>query len=179
MTLEEKGRLMFRILHVAAAASWLGSVLCVLVLLHEAPLSGEHDLFGLLRAAAIISQRILVPAGAFGTIFTGLALLLGAKKREHLRPWMVCNIAAALLMMTGILILSPWAGDELDAAGRTGMAVYAQPGMAERHFWREVYGLACVLILLFCFALALVRRTGRISFPARASDADTRKANRA
>lgn len=179
MTLEEKGRLMFRILHVATAASWLGSVLCVLVLLHEAPLSGEDDLFGLLRAAAIISQRVLVPAGAFGTIFTGLALLLGAKKRERLKPWTLCNIAAALLMMTGILILSPWAGEELDAAGRTGMAVYAQPDMARRHVWREVFGIACALLLFFCFALALVRRTGRVSFPAKASGADTRKENRA
>ena len=157
MSLENKGRLVLRVLHVAAAASWLGSVLCVLVLVHEAPLFGEDDLFGLLRAAAVISQRVLVPIGAFGTIFTGLALLLSGRPLSCCRPWTVCNGMAALLMMTGILLISPWAGEELDAARRSGMAVYAQPFMAERHLWRELFGLACALLLLFCFTLALAR----------------------
>ena len=157
MTLEEKGRLILRVLHVAAASSWLGSVLCVLVLVHEAPLFGENDLFGLLRAAAVISQHVLVPVGAFGTIFTGLALLLSAGRQALCRPWIVCNGLAALLMMTGILLISPWAGEELDAARQSGLAAYAQPGMTERHFRREVFGLACALLLLFCFTLALAR----------------------
>lgn len=157
MTLEDKGRLVLRVLHVGAAASWLGSVLCVLVLVHEAPLAGEGDLFGLLRAAAVVSQRVLVPVGAFGTLFTGLALTLLAGKDALRRPWTLCNAAAALLMMAGLLFISPWAGEELDAAGRAGMAVYAQPGMAERHARRELFGLACAILLLFCFALALAR----------------------
>ena len=158
MTLEDKGRLVLRVLHVGAAASWLGSVLCVLILVHEAPLAGEGDLFGLLRAAAVVSQRVLVPVGAFGTLFTGLALTLLAGKDALRRPWTLCNAAAALLMMAGLLFISPWAGEELDAAGRAGMAVYAQPGMAERHARRELFGLACAILLLFCFALA---RPGR------------------
>lgn len=157
MTPEQKGRLSLRVLHVGAAASWLGSVLCVLILVHEAPLAGEDDLFGLLRAAAVVSQRVLVPVGAFGTLFTGLALTLLAGKDALRRPWTLCNAAAALLMMAGLLFISPWAGEELDAAGRAGMAVYAQPGMAARHFGRELFGLACALLLLFCFALALAR----------------------
>ena len=157
MTLEDKGRLVLRVLHVGAAASWLGSVLCVLVLVHEAPLAGEGDLFGLLRAAAVVSQRVLVPVGAFGTLFTGLALTLLAGKDALRRPWTLCNAAAALLMMAGLLFISPWAGEELDAAGRAGMAVYAQPGMAERHARGELFGLACAILLLFCFALALAR----------------------
>ena len=157
MTLEDKGRLVLRVLHVGAAASWLGSVLCVLILVHEAPLAGEGDLFGLLRAAAVVSQLVLVPVGAFGTLFTGLALTLLAGKDALRRPWTLCNAAAALLMMAGLLFISPWAGEELDAAGRAGMAVYAQPGMAERHARRELFGLACAILLLFCFALALAR----------------------
>lgn len=157
MILENKGRLSLRVLHVAAAASWLGSVLCVLTLVHEAPLAGEDDLFGLLRAAAVVSQCVLVPVGAFGTLFTGLALTLLAGRSALCRPWTLCNAAAALLMTAGLLVVLPWAGEELDAAALAGMAAYAQPGMAERHVRRELFGLACALLLLFCFALALAR----------------------
>ena len=165
MILESKGRLVLRVLHVAAAASWLGSVLCVFTLVHEAPLAGESDLFGLLRAAAVVSQRVLVPVGAFGTLFTGLALALLAGKDTLRRPWTLCNAAAALLMAGGLMVVLPWAGEELDAAGRAGMAVYAQPGMAERHVRRELFGLACAILLLLCFALALARPGRRRQLP--------------
>lgn len=165
MTLESKGRLSLRVLHVGAAASWLGSVLCVLILVHEAPLAGEDDLFGLLRAAAVVSQRVLVPVGVFGTLFTGLALTLLAGKSALRSPWTLCNAAAALLMAAGLLVVLPWAGEELDAAGLAGMAAYAQPGMAERHARRELFGLACALLLLLCFALALARPGRRRQLP--------------
>ncbi len=102
MHLGKKGQLVLRILHLAAVSCWFGSVLCVLLLMHEAPLSGsDDDLFGMLRASAVINQYVLVPAGAFGTFFTGLTFSLCTSRGFVKYPWVACKwfIAASLLVV--------------------------------------------------------------------------------
>lgn len=178
MTFEEKVQPVLRVLHVACAAVWFGSVLCVLLLVHEAPLAEEKDLFGMLRAAALISRCVLVPAGVFGTLFTGLALFLLARRTPQ-RTRMIGKAAMAGLLLLGVLFAAQWAGQELDAASRLGLAAYARPELAERHVLREIFGLFSVLLLLLSFALALAGHGKNISFPAPASDAETRKGNTA
>lgn len=159
MYLRENGQLILRILHLIAVSSWLGSMLCVLCLVHLAPLAGENDeLFGMLRSSVIINQYVLVPVGAFGTFFTGLAYSLCTHRGFLRYPWITCKwVITAAMILFGILYLGPWAGQELDEVYEYGLAAYAQPDIAARHFRREIFCILYAGLLVFSFALSVLR----------------------
>lgn len=158
MYLGEKGQLVLRVLHIAAAASWLGSVLCVLLLVHAAPLAGADDeLFGMLRATVIINQYLLVPAGAFGTFFTGLAHSLCTQRGFFRYAWISGKwlITLAVLLL-GTVYLAPWAGQELDDVYRYGLVAYQHADIADRHLQRELCCAACAGLLAAAVVLSVV-----------------------
>ncbi len=165
MYLGKNGQRVLRILHMGAAASWLGSALCVLLLLHEAPLSGEdEELFGMLKSAAVITQQVLVPVGAFGTFFTGLAYSLCTRRGFFKYPWIACKWCITAALLLGTLYLCPQAGQELDAVYRYGLSAYRLPDTAERHFRREL-GCAAGAGLLAAAVVLSVCRPGEKSVP--------------
>ena len=160
MHLGKKGQLVLRILHLAAVSCWFGSVLCVLLLMHEAPLSGsDDDLFGMLRASAVINQYVLVPAGAFGTFFTGLTFSTRYLRVGFVKyPWVACKwFIAASLLVVGTLFLIPWAGQELDDVCRNGLAAYIRPDVMARHVRRELYCALYAALLGLALALAVLK----------------------
>ena len=159
MYLMEKGQLILRVLHLIAISSWTGSVLCVLCLVHLAPLASTDDeLFGILRASVIINQYILVPVGAFGTFFTGLAYSLCTHRGFFRYTWIVCKWIITLgMVLFGILYLGPWAGQELDNVYQYGLAAYTQPEIAAQHGKRELACLIYAGLLLFSTALSVFR----------------------
>ena len=159
MYLREKGQLVLRILHLITVSSWLGSTLCTLFLLHLAPQAGADDeLFGMLRATVIINQYILVPAGAFGTLFTGLAYSLCTHRGFFRYGWITCKwgITAGMILF-GVIYLGPWAGRELDDVYRYGLSAYQLPDIAARHARRELSCAVYAALLLFSFALSVFR----------------------
>ena len=159
MYLREKGQLILRILHLVAISSWMGSVFCVLCLVHLAPLSTTDDeLFGMLRASIIINQFILVPVGAFGTFFTGLAYSLCTHRGFVRYTWITCKWVITLgMLLFGILYLGPWAGQELDAVSQFGLAAYQQADIAEQHVIREISCLAYAGLLIVSIVLSVFR----------------------
>lgn len=159
MHLGKKGQFVLRILHLAAVSCWFGSVLCVLLLMHEAPLAGsDDDLFGMLRASAVINQYVLVPAGAFGTFFTGLTFSLCTSRGFVKYPWVACKwLIAASLLVVGTLFLIPWAGQELDDVCRNGLAAYIRPDVMARHARRELYCALYAALLGLALTLAVLK----------------------
>ncbi|HIU16922.1 MAG TPA: hypothetical protein IAB01_00560 [Candidatus Avidesulfovibrio excrementigallinarum] len=159
MYLREKGQLILRVLHLVAISSWMGSVLCVLCLVHLAPMAGTDDeLFGILRASVIINQYILVPVGAFGTFFTGLAYSMCTHRGFFRYTWIACKwIITMGMVLFGIVYLGPWAGQELDAVYQHGLAAYARPEIAAQHARRELACIVYAVLLLFSTALSVFR----------------------
>ena len=159
MYLGEKGQLVLRILHIIAISSWMGSVLCVFCLIHLAPLStSDGELFGILRASIIINQYILVPVGAFGTFFTGLAYSLCTHRGFVRYAWISCKWIITLgMLLFGILYLGPWSGQELDAVSQFGLAAYEHADIAAQHARREFSCLAYAGLLLLSIILSVFR----------------------
>lgn len=159
MYLREKGQLVLRVLHLIAVSCWLGSTLCTLFLVHLAPLAGADDeLFGMLKSSVIINQYILVPTGAFGTLFTGLAYSLCTHRGFIRYGWITCKWLITIgMLLFGTVCLGPWAGQELDEVYKYGLSAYQRPDIAALHDRRE---LACAVyagLLLFSFALSVFR----------------------
>ncbi|WP_418764692.1 hypothetical protein [Mailhella sp.] len=159
MYLGEKGQRTLRILHIMAASAWLGSVLCVLALVHAAPrCASDDELFGMLRASVVISQYVLVPAGAFGTFFTGLTYSLCTYRGFVRYPWVLCKwILAVGMTAFGVVWLGPWAGQELDDVRQYGAAAYERPAIAAMHARRERCYAAYAGLLTLSVALAVCR----------------------
>ena len=176
MYLREKGQRVLRVLHILAAASWLGGVLCVLALVHAAPLAASHDeMIGMLRASVIIGQYVLVPAGAFGTFFTGLAYSLCTQRGFVRYRWITAKwIITTGMLLVGTVYLVPWAGQELDDVCRYGLSFFRQPDTATLHLRQELCCAVSAVMLVLCVMLA-VFRPGESLSDRRASSAETRK----
>ena len=159
MYLRETGQLILRILHLIAVSCWLGSVLCVFILIHLAPQSGTNEeLFSMLRASVIINQYILVPLGAFGTLFTGLAYSLCTHRGFFRYGWITCKWLITMgMILFGTICLGPWVGQELDEVYQYGLSAYQMPDIAALHVRRELSCAVYAALFLFSFALSVFR----------------------
>lgn len=159
MYLRENGQIVLRILHLIAVSCWLGSTLCALFLIHLAPASGTDDvLFGMLRSSVIINQYILVPVGALGTLFTGLAYSLCTHRGFIRYGWITLKWIITLgMILFGTFCLGPWAGQELDEVYQYGLSAYEIPDIAAMHDRRELSCAVYAALFLFTFALSVCR----------------------
>lgn len=159
MLLTERAQRILRLLHIFAASYWSSGVLCIFFLVHMAPQAGsDEELFGMLKSTILINQYVLIPLGAFGTFFTGLAYSLCTQHGFFRHRWILCKWCLTLsLMLFGVVCLGPWAGAELDEAYRLGLDAYAEERISLRHALREAACLVYSLLLLICMGLSVFR----------------------
>ena len=159
MYLKERGHQFLRFLHITAVSCWMGSLLCVLCLVWFAPhASTGEELFGMLRASVFISHYILVPVGAFGTCFTGLAYSLCTHRGFFRYTWVTLKwIITLVLVFMGIFWMGRLAGQELDDVYLYGLTAYNDPVIAANHVKRLAACFGCSVLLLICVLLSVYR----------------------
>lgn len=118
-------RMVLKYVHTTTACIWIGSGLCVLVLLHDGRQTGDSDeLFALNSAIASIDDLLIKPSAA-GAFVSGLLLCLLTNWKALRHRWVMVKLILTLAAIVfGALCLGPWLRELSFIAAADRMAVF-------------------------------------------------------
>lgn len=159
-------RMALKYVHTTAACIWIGSGLCVLVLLHDGRQTGDSDeLFALNSAIASIDDLLIKPSAA-GAFISGLLLcLLTNWKVLRLRWVMVKLILTLAAIVFGALCLGPWLRELSFIAAADRMAVFDDLRYASTCQIGYASGILQTALLLLLLLLSIFKPSFSVRAP--------------
>lgn len=122
LRLSVTGRKWLKVLHLAAAACWIGGAVSLLSLwfLKQGLLDGAV-VHGINRAAHQVDMAVVVVPGAFGCLFTGLAYSLLTDWGFLRHGWIIAKwVLTVGAVLFGTFYLGPWETAMMELTGELG-----------------------------------------------------------
>lgn len=155
---QELTRTALKCIHTTSVCIWVGSGVCVLVLLHHGRLTGTSDeLFALNYAIASIDNLLIKPSAA-GTFISGILICHQTGWRGLRHRWILAKLLLTLgALVFGALWLAPWLKELAVITGTDGLAVFDDARYQHLHRFGAVAGSLQSALLFVLLLISIVK----------------------
>lgn len=155
---QEMTRTALRCIHTTSVCIWIGSGMCVLLLLRHGGMTGTGDeLFALNYAISSIDNLLIKPSAA-GTFISGMLICRQTNWKVLRHRWIMAKLLLTLgALVFGALWLGPWLRELSVISGADRLAVFDDARYQRLHHLGSVAGGLQGALLFVLLLISIVK----------------------